>query len=113
MTITAVDIPLQVDEHGIIRVGRSRLPLERIVWEFDQGRNPQEIVDAFDVLSLAEVYAAIGYYLSHRDEVREYIRHRDVIAKQVRRECEALWPPDGLKARLLARQRQQNDGSPA
>lgn len=39
------------------------------VWHDLRGRSPQEIVAAFPQLSLADVHAALVWYLDHRDEI--------------------------------------------
>ena len=48
------------------------------------------------------MYAAIAYYLRHRDAVREYMKRRDQIADALRAEFEAKHPPLS-KEELLAR----------
>lgn len=102
-TIQPDPVPLRVDEHGVIRVGETRLYLELIVDEYDKGATPEQIVDAYDSLELADVYAAIAYYLRHRDEVREYMRQQEQKAQEVEDRLRAERPvPPGLKEKLLA-----------
>lgn len=57
----------------------------------------------YPVLSLADVYAVIGYYLRHRPEVETYLAQRREVAERVRRENIARFDPTGIRARLLAR----------
>lgn len=101
------ELPLHVDEHGAIRIGRSRVTLDTIVAVWRQGATPEQIVQDFDTLALSDVYAAILYYLLHQDEVEAYLEQRRVHAEEVRRQVEARCPPDGLRQRLLARRSQK------
>jgi hypothetical protein len=55
-------------------------------------------------LGLADIYAVIGYYLGQRAEVEAYLRERQQVATQARKENEAPFDPAGVRARLLARQ---------
>ena len=52
----------------------SRASLDSVIYAFLDGSSPETIVDSFDTLSLAQVYGAITYYLSHRSEVDAYLR---------------------------------------
>jgi uncharacterized protein (DUF433 family) len=88
---------------GVILVGGTRVPLDTVVGEYEDGATPEEIVHNFSSLDLADVYAAIGYYLRHRDEIETYLQRRREHAAAVRRENEARFPPQGVRERLLAR----------
>ncbi len=51
-------------------VGR-RIRVQDIVVEHEvHGRCPDEIVDGYDGVTLADVYAALAYYFDHREEIR-------------------------------------------
>lgn len=95
--------PLRVDESGVVRIGRTRIPIERVVYAYNHGESPEQIVDSFDTLALSDVYTLIGYYLRYRAEVDAYAEQRERRAEEVRRENEARFPPDGIRERLLAR----------
>ena len=104
LEITADPPPLRVDEDGeTIRVGRSRVTLDILICAFNQGKSPEEIVRSFDTLDLAEVYAVIGYYLRRRADVDAYLEQRQREADAFWRQMEALFPPEGVRERLLAR----------
>lgn len=105
-TPITIDVPLRTDDHGIIRVGGTKVRLEQIVYAFHDGESAEGIVDSYDVLKLADVYAVLAYYLSHRVEVDEYVRQVDETADRIQREAEANYPPDTLA--LLARLRGEN-----
>ena len=110
--IHAIDVPLQVWEDGSVRVRGTRIPLERIVTEYYLGASPECIHDAFDTVSVPDVYAVLAYYLQRRDEVDEYIRAREEEAERVRAEVQARWPTEGLREKLLARRAQQQASEP-
>jgi uncharacterized protein (DUF433 family) len=109
---TAVDVPLQADEHGTIRVGGTRVTLESVIADFHRAATPEEIVHNFPVLKVAELYHVIGYYLANREEVDAYIQRQYDEGERLRREWETEHPPKLTKADLLARQeakRKQSD----
>ena len=49
-----------------------------------QGRSPDQIVDAFPHLTLAQVHAALSYYFDHRSEIQENLRDDDELVEQLR-----------------------------
>jgi uncharacterized protein (DUF433 family) len=97
-------IALETDRDGVVRVGRSRVTLDTVVAAFNQGAAPEEIARQSPTLELADIYAVIGYYLNHRQEVDEYLWRRREQALKVRQENEARWSPAELREKLLARQ---------
>jgi uncharacterized protein (DUF433 family) len=84
----AVSVPLRVDPDGTIRVGDSRVLLEIVIGEFERGASPEAIVHGYDTLNLADVYAVIAYYLSHREEVAAYLLRREKEAAALRQKVE-------------------------
>ena len=99
-----VNVLLPEDEHGVIRVGNTRVTLETVIHAFQRGETPEQIVDDFDVLNLADIYGVIAYYLQNRDEVDEYVRRAEAEAKEMRRDIEARDPDlAGLRERLQKR----------
>lgn len=96
--------PLQVDGDGVVRVGGTRVTLDTVVAAFDEGLTAEEIVQQYPSLTLADAYAAITYYLRHRETVEAYLAERRQHAEAVRRENEARFPDTAsIRARLLAR----------
>jgi uncharacterized protein (DUF433 family) len=61
----------------------TRVSLDSIVYAFLRGAAPETVAQSFPILKLEEVYGAITYYLSHREDVDSYLRQHD-------REFEAL-----------------------
>src|SRR5438309_1719546 len=76
LTLHTVSSPLRVDEGGTVRVGKSRVSLDVIVEQYENGMSPEDMVRAYDTLALADVHAAIAYYLRYRDEVTAYLNQR-------------------------------------
>jgi uncharacterized protein (DUF433 family) len=68
---------VQVEEHGVMRIGHSRVMLDSIVAGFEQGHSAETLQQQYPTLSLEEVYGAITYYLAHTDEVHTYLKRQD------------------------------------
>ena len=104
LTITTDPLSLRIDEDGeTVRVGSSRVTLDILICAFNQGRSPEEIVSSFPTLDCPDVYAVIGHYLRHRAEVDAYLEQRQREAEAFWEQMEALFPPEGVRERLLAR----------
>jgi uncharacterized protein (DUF433 family) len=102
-------IPLGEDSTGTLRVGNTRVILDLVVYAFQTGRTPEDIVQSYTTLTLADVYLVIGYYLRHQAEVDAYIEKRDREAEEIRREIEARQgSQEGIREMLLARRKQQS-----
>lgn len=107
--IQAVSVPLYEDEHGGLRVTGTCVLLERIIHAFEDGATPEGIVQSYDTLQLADVYAVVSWYLRHKAEVEDYLRKRSDEAEAIRRMIEAKQPDRAeLRARLMARQAQKD-----
>ena len=100
--------PLQRDPVGAIRVGGTRVTLDTVVGAWEDGATAEEIAQRYDALALADVHAALSYYLRHREEVSAYLSRRRQEAEEVRRENERRSPPDAFRTRLLARREAQS-----
>src|SRR5262245_27380626 len=81
--------PLRVDPGGAVRVGNSRISLDLVVEQYENGRTPDDMIRAYDTLTLADVYAVIAYYLRHKDAVRTYLKRRQEEAAVLRAKIEA------------------------
>jgi uncharacterized protein (DUF433 family) len=71
-------IPIRIDEHGVARVGGTRIPLETIVGAFRRGASPEEIVHAYSALKLSDVYKVISFIIDHPGEIAEYMKDVDI-----------------------------------
>jgi uncharacterized protein (DUF433 family) len=104
LAIKVSPVPLRADEHGVMRIGQTRVRLDTVITAWRQGESPEQIVENFDVLDLADIYAVISYYLHHRMEVEEYMARNRQEGERVRAEHEQRFPSAGIRERLLARQ---------
>ena len=105
LVIEAPPVPLRTDEHGVVRIGTTRVPLDTVIYAFNQGASAEEIVMSYATLKLADVYAVINYYLHNRSEVDSYLTQREAEAEQIKAENEKRFPQSGIRARLLARRK--------
>jgi uncharacterized protein (DUF433 family) len=92
LPINADRPPLRLDEGGTVRIGNSRVTLDLVVEQYENGMMPEDMVRAYDTLELADVHAVIAYYLRHRDEVRAYVKRREEEAGELRAKIEAKHP---------------------
>jgi uncharacterized protein (DUF433 family) len=97
-------VPLRVDESGAVRIGNTRVLFYLVVHAHQSGNSPETIVEMYDTLSLADVYAVIAYYLRHRDEVEAFLVEVEKGSAEIRRKIEANQPPrEEVRKRLEAR----------
>lgn len=55
------------------------------VWHDLRGNSPEQIVAEFPQLTLADVYAALAYYLDHREQIDQQMREAEAFADEMRR----------------------------
>lgn len=103
IAIVSESIPLNIDQSGVIRVARTRVTLDTVVYAFLDGATAEDIAQRYPSLDLGDIYAVLGYYLRHRSEVESYLRKRRTEAGRVRRRNERRLAAQGLRARLMAR----------
>ena len=97
--------PLNRDATGALRIGQSRVLLELVIRAFEDGATPEAIYQRYPTAELANIYAAITYYLRHHDDVMGYLAEREQQAQQVQQRIEARQGDLAeLRNRLLARQ---------
>jgi len=75
---TSQTIPLSRSDDGTIRLADTGVSLDSIVLHFNLGATAEEIAQKFPPVELADVYAAITYYLTHREVVEEYLRQQEL-----------------------------------
>src|SRR5260370_7174699 len=99
-----IPVPLREEPHGVLRVGKSRVLLELVLDAFKAGATPEAIVQSYDTLNLADVYAVVTRYLAAPKPFEEYLRLRDEAAPATRRRIEEFQGPQrNLRAIFLAR----------
>ena len=103
LTIDIEPAPLQADANGVVRVGGTRVTLDTIVTAFQQGAAAEEIAQQYPTVRLSDVYAAIAYYLRHRNEVEAYLEEGKRQSDSLRQNLEAKCDRQGIRERLLAK----------
>ncbi len=93
---------VHIDEHGVMRVGKSHVMLDSVVASFEQGYSAETIQQQYPALSLEDVYGAIAWYLAHSDKVSEYLKRRQLVWDQWRAKTTAN-PARWLNACVLSR----------
>jgi len=62
-------------ETGFYIMG-SRVPIDRIVWEYRNGEDPETIQSHYPTMTLEQVNGAIAFYLNHKEEVEQVMEER-------------------------------------
>jgi uncharacterized protein (DUF433 family) len=103
MSQTTTTVPLSQDQAGVLRVTGTRMSLDSVIYAFNEGATPEEIVQQYPTLDLKDVYAVISYYLQNRDEVEMYLTQRRAERQELKKDIESRFDPRGIRERLLAR----------
>lgn len=103
--VSTSEIKLTETESGVLRIGDTRVSLDSVIIAFNQGSTPEQIVYDYDTLTLADVYAAISYYLQHRETVDSYLAERAKQNEKLRESNDARFNHKGIREKLLARRR--------
>lgn len=69
--------------------------LDIVVWHEKRGMSPDEILDLYPGLTLADVYAALTYYFDHRSEIEAEMQQESNIVAETREHY-----PSKLRERL-------------
>jgi len=92
------------EREGAYYVAGSRVSLASIIHAFREGASPETIRQNFPSLSLAQVYGAIAFYLSHPQESEAYLQELQRKWQELERNGQP--PGDELQPKLeQARQR--------
>jgi uncharacterized protein (DUF433 family) len=67
---------------GRARIAGKRIPVSSLYRWFLQGCEPEDILEKFDGVALAEIYAAISYALSNLEEITGEIEREDRLNAQ-------------------------------
>jgi uncharacterized protein (DUF433 family) len=105
--------PLRIDEGGVVRVGASRISLDLVVQQYDNGMTPEDLVRAYDTLVLADVHAVIAYYLRHKGAVKDYLKRREQEAQALQAKIEAEQPRITRDELLARRNAAEKANAPA
>ena len=86
-----------------IRLKGTRIGIEHVIRYYNGGMTAEQIAHAFAYpLPLAQVYAAITYYLQRKDELDAYVRRLDETGDRLRQDLEKDPRHRGLRDKLLA-----------
>jgi uncharacterized protein (DUF433 family) len=105
MSQTTTTVPLSQDQSGVLRVTGTRVSLDSVIYAFNEGATPEEIVQQYPTVDLKDVYAVVSYYLQNRAEVEKYLAQRQVERQELKKEVESRFDPQGIRERLLARKK--------
>jgi uncharacterized protein (DUF433 family) len=86
---TTQPVPLTLTKEGTIRVTGSRVSLDTIVHQYQQGASAEQIQESFPSLALADIYGVLSYYLHHRQTVDAYLQQQDATAETIRQRIES------------------------
>lgn len=95
--------PLAIDDDETVRVKGSRVTLDVIVRQFQQGATAEQIVEDFPSLSLREVYGTLYFYLDNSAAVEAYLQQQTQAAAAT---CEFVahhLDSSALRSRIRAR----------
>jgi uncharacterized protein (DUF433 family) len=96
-------------ENGGVRIAGSRVSLDSVVYMYLEGRDAEEIVHQFPVLTLEQVHGALAFYMGNQEAVEEHLRQQKERWEALRLRSEAENEPlrDRLRASMAARKAAQ------
>lgn len=71
---------------GRLRINGTRITVQRVAVLFKQGLSAEDIEQTYEHLSLAQVYAALAYYLANREEIDAALAEEDALYDQLKEE---------------------------
>jgi uncharacterized protein (DUF433 family) len=86
-------IYIKMDEHGVLRVGNSRVMIDSVIAAFRNGHSPEAIRSQYPALRLEEVYGAITYCLAHVLEIDAYLNQQNEVWQREKARTEQTPPP--------------------
>jgi uncharacterized protein (DUF433 family) len=101
--MSAENAYVRLDEHGVYRVGSTRVMLDSVLAAFHRGHSPETIRQQYPSLRLEDVYGSIAHYLAHREEIDAYLRRQEELCEEARARSEQQ--PNPVVARLRAQLR--------
>lgn len=57
-----------------IRLKGTRVGIETVVRDYQEGASPEEIALRYPTLTLEHIHATITYYLAHQEQVETYLQ---------------------------------------
>jgi uncharacterized protein (DUF433 family) len=94
---------------GQARIDGTRIKVKHVYrWVEEMGMTPSQVVEQYPHLTRAQVHAALAYYWSHQDEIRNDIEEENRIVADLK----AKSGPSKLQARLSEPDAQDDTLSP-
>jgi uncharacterized protein (DUF433 family) len=92
--IAATEIGTLIERRPEIRGGRpvvagTGVSVHRIAGWYKLGLTPEEIVENYGHLSLAQLHAALAYYHANREEIEGYLAAEEADEERLRRQAGA------------------------
>jgi uncharacterized protein (DUF433 family) len=82
-----------IEKQGdVYRIKGTRVAIDSVIYQFQQGRSPEAIQDAFPALSLSQVYGAIAYYLDNQTQIDQYLANQEAREEEISKELARLFP---------------------
>jgi uncharacterized protein (DUF433 family) len=79
------------------RIAGHRIRVQDVaIWHEKLGMSPDEIVDQYPTITLADIHAALTYYWDHRDDIERAIAAEHALVEEFRRNHTGL-PQEKLK----------------
>lgn len=102
-------VPFELDEHGVARIGGTRVTLETLIGMYKRGDTAESLSKAFPAVSLADIHGVISYYLRHTDEVEEYLTLAHAEGDAIEAKYRDLEREKSFAAELKRRWSERND----
>ncbi len=68
--------------NGRPRINHKRFSVAQIATLTKEGLTPQQIIDEYSFLTLAEVHAALAYYYANQEQIEQYLVEEEVEYQQ-------------------------------
>ncbi len=81
-----------VQLEGAYRIAETRVSLDSVVYAFRRGASPESIQRSFPSLTLEQIYGAITFYLSHQEEIDQYLLDGEAEHEKLRADSRAAHP---------------------
>ena len=91
-------------QEGTYRIAGTRVSLDSVVYAFRRGASPESIQRSYPSLTLEQIYGAITFYLSHQEEIDQYLLNAEAEHEKLRAASRAAHPDlyEKLRARKEA-----------
>jgi len=110
-SIEAETPPLKVWADGTIRIGQSRIKIERIIKAFVNGSSAEQFAHDYPTVTVEDAYGAIFYYLRHKATLDEHVAEMDRQGDEAERLIEEKFgSQQGMRERIIARREALADG---